>query len=54
LGKKQRQKAHAFAEQVAEVLEQHPSENEPQEEEALIQLLVNLSTRTINQQSQNI
>jgi hypothetical protein len=32
-------KAHTFAEHLTEVLQQHPSENEPKEEEALIQLL---------------
>jgi hypothetical protein len=39
LGKKQHGKAHAFAEHLAEVFQLHPSENEPEEEEALIQLL---------------
>jgi hypothetical protein len=32
-------KEHAFAEHLAEVLQPHPSENEPTEEEALIKLL---------------
>jgi hypothetical protein len=32
-------KAHAFAEHLADVFQPHPSENEPEEEEALIQLL---------------
>jgi hypothetical protein len=35
-------KAHAFAEHLAEVFQPHPSENEPEEEEALIQLLETL------------
>jgi hypothetical protein len=39
LGKKQRQKAHAFAEYLANVFQPHPSDIEPKEEEALIQLL---------------
>jgi hypothetical protein len=33
------EKAHAFAEHLANVFQPHPSENEPEEEEALIQLL---------------
>jgi hypothetical protein len=33
------EKAHAFAEHLAKVFQPHPSENEPEEEEALIQLL---------------
>jgi hypothetical protein len=33
------EKAHAFAEHLAEVFQPHPTENEPEEEEALIQLL---------------
>jgi hypothetical protein len=32
-------KAQAFAEHLANVFQQHPSENEPEEEDALIQLL---------------
>jgi hypothetical protein len=40
LGKKQRRKTtHAFAEHLANVFQPHPSENEPEEEEALMQLL---------------
>jgi hypothetical protein len=39
LGKKQHQKTHAFAKHLADVFQLHPSENEPKEEEALIQLL---------------
>jgi hypothetical protein len=33
------EKAHAFAEHFANVFQLHPSENEPEEEEALIKLL---------------
>jgi hypothetical protein len=33
------EKAHTFAQRLANVFQPHPSENEPQEEEALIQLL---------------
>jgi hypothetical protein len=33
------EKAHAFAKHLADVLQLHPSENEPKEEEALTQLL---------------
>jgi hypothetical protein len=33
------EKAHAFAEHLANVFQPHPSENEPAEEETLIQLL---------------
>jgi hypothetical protein len=33
------EKAHAFAEHLAMVFQSHPSENEPEEEEALMQLL---------------
>jgi hypothetical protein len=33
------EKAHDFAEHLAKVFQTHPSENEPEEEEALIQLL---------------
>jgi hypothetical protein len=36
---KQVKKAHAFPEHSANVFQPHPSENEPEEEEALIQLL---------------
>jgi hypothetical protein len=39
LGKKQCQKSTCFAEHLASVFQPHPSENEPEEEEALIQLL---------------
>jgi hypothetical protein len=35
------EKAHAFAEHLENVFQPHPSENEPDEEEALIQLLEN-------------
>jgi hypothetical protein len=33
------EKSHAFAKHLANVLQPHPSENEPEEQEALIQLL---------------
>jgi hypothetical protein len=33
------EKAHPFAEHLANVFQPHPSENEPEEEEALMQLL---------------
>jgi hypothetical protein len=36
LGKEQCQKAHAFAEHLAQVFQLHPPENEPEEEKALI------------------
>jgi hypothetical protein len=39
LGKKQRRKAHAFAEHLANVSQPHPSENQPEVEETLMQLL---------------
>jgi hypothetical protein len=39
LGKSNVEKLHAFVEDLANVFEPHPSENEPEEEEALIQLL---------------
>jgi hypothetical protein len=39
LGKKQRRKSTRFAEHLAKVFQSHPSENELEEEEALIQLL---------------
>jgi hypothetical protein len=39
LGTKLRQKACAVAEHVADVFQQHPSETEHEEEEALFQLL---------------
>jgi hypothetical protein len=32
------EKAHAFAEHLAKAFQSHPSENEPEEEEALMQL----------------
>jgi hypothetical protein len=48
------EKAHAFAEHLANVYQPHPSENEPQEEEALICTTSRdpLPTRTTNQPSQ--
>jgi hypothetical protein len=36
LGKKQSQKAYAFTEHLAKVFLPHPSESEPEQEEALI------------------
>jgi hypothetical protein len=39
LGKKQRRKSTAFTDHLAKVLQLHPSENETEEEEVLIQLL---------------
>jgi hypothetical protein len=40
LAKKQRRKGTRFVEHLANVFQPHPSENETEEEEALIQLLV--------------
>jgi hypothetical protein len=37
------EKAHAFAEHLANVFQPYPSANEPQEEEALVQLLETLA-----------
>jgi hypothetical protein len=47
LGEKQRRKAHIFAKHLADVFQPHPSENELEEEEALIQLTY-LPTLTAN------
>jgi hypothetical protein len=44
------EKVHAFVEHLA-VFQQHPSENEPNEEEEIIQLLKPLPTQTTNQLS---
>jgi hypothetical protein len=47
------EKAHAFAKHPADIFQPHPSENKPEEEEALNQLLeVPLPTRTTNQRLQ--
>jgi hypothetical protein len=47
------EKAHAFAEHLAKVFQPHPSENQLEEEEELMQLLeIPLPIRTTNQPSQ--
>jgi hypothetical protein len=47
------EKAHALSKHLAEVFQQHLSENEPEEEEGLIQLLsIPLPTQSTNQMLQ--